>query len=132
MVKKAQLAKLKAKMPTPPSQDAGDDSDMFQMDEKEHEEPEAGEPEEYEGHEGQEQDQDQDQDLDEESGLPEGAPEEEAMESEDRHTAELSDDALLREIQKRGLMAKAAKMTGAKKAVAVSPDDSDVEAETGY
>lgn len=122
---KAQLKKLKAKMPAAPSDKEQDD--MLEMDLEEGSEPEAGETEEHEAAESPEFEAGEHEEMEEGfGGMPEGTPEEEAAETEKQHTAELSDEALLAEVQKRGL--KVGKPMP-KKAVAVSKD---VEEETGY
>lgn len=116
-MKKAQLAKLKDKMPKPVAAEEPDDmlefSDVEESESPEHEAAESP-AEEASEHE---------------TGMKEGTPEEEAAETEEQHTAELSDDALLAEVKKRGLMGK---MGSSKKAVAVSPAPKDLESETGY
>jgi hypothetical protein len=121
------LKKIKAKMPAAPGKDADEQEDMLELD-LESQEPEAGESPEHEAAESPEFEAGEHEEMGEmEAGLPEGTPEEEAMETEEAHTAELSDEALLAEIRKRGLLQKHA---GApKKAVAVSKD---AEEETGY
>lgn len=130
---KAQLKKLKARMPAAPGKDAADQDDMLELDLDEGSEPEAGETAEHEAAEspefeaGEHEEASEMGEMEEEGfgGMPEGTPEEEAMETEEAHTAELSDEALLAEIKKRGLM----KGSAPKKAVAVSKD---AEEDTGY
>jgi len=121
---KAKLAKLKAKMPPAPGKDMGED-DMLDMPEGEDSEPEEGETAEHEAAESPEfeaGEEEEKSEESEESGLPEGTSEEEAMETEEKHTSELSDDALLAEVKKRGLDLKKAGAPAKKKAVAVSPE----------
>ena len=121
---KSKLAKLKAKMPPAPGKDSGEEEqDMFSMpegDEEEPGEPEAGETAEHEAGESAEFEAGEEEEMAEESGLPEGTSEEEAMETEEQHTSELSDDALLAEVKKRGLDVKKAGAPAKRKAVAVS------------
>lgn len=126
---KKDLGKLKGKMPAkeapeekdPMFEDADSDSDS---------EPEAGESPEHEAAESPEFEAGEHEEAgeSEESGLPEGTPEEEAMETEEKHTSELSDAALLKEVMKRGLDKKLSKGAG-KKVAEVSPD---AEEDTGY
>lgn len=111
---KQYLKKLKAKMPAAPSED-GEDDDMLSMDLKDGDAPDADAHDDSDDTDGHDDEGD--------TGLPEGSPEEEAAETEKEHTAELSDDALLAEVKRRGLL---------KKAVAVSPKSADEEAKTGY
>ena len=120
---KSKLAKLKAKMPPAPGKDAGEE-EMFSMPESE-EEPEEGETAEHEAGESPEFEAGEEEEMAEESGLPEGTSEEEAMETEEKHTSELSDDALLAEVKKRGLDLKKAGAPAKRKAVAVSPEGDD-------
>ena len=132
---KSKIAKLKAKMPPAPSVDKEQD-DMLDLPEAESEgeEPEAGETAEHEAAESPEFEAGEEEEMaeeSEESGLPEGTSEEEAMETEEKHTSELSDDALLAEVKKRGLDIKKAGAPAEKKAVAVSPAG-DSEQEAGY
>lgn len=127
---KSYLKKLKAKMPAAPGKEAEDQDDMLELDleegeslEAEHEEAESPE---HEAAESAEFEAGEHEELGEMgAGLPEGTPEEEAMETEEAHTAELSDEALLAELKKRGLM----KGGAPKKAVAVSKD---MDEDTGY
>jgi len=129
---KSKLAKLKAKMPPAPGKDSGEEEqDMFSMpegDEEEPGEPEAGETAEHEAGESAEfeaGEEEEAEEMAEESGLPEGTSEEEAMETEEQHTSELSDDALLAEVKKRGLDVKKAGAPAKRKAIAVSPEGDD-------
>jgi hypothetical protein len=125
---KQYLKKIKAKMPAAPGKDVEED-DMLELDLEEGSEPEAGETKEHEAAESPEFEAGEHEEAAEAAegfgGIPEGTPEEEAAETEEAHTAELSDEALLAEIKKRGLLGKRAPA----KAVAVSKD---AEEDLGY
>jgi len=127
-MKKAYLAKLKDKMPS--GKKVEEEEDLFSLPEGE---PEEGETEEHEAAESPEFEAGEHEEMEEGyGGIPEGTPEEEAAETEEAHTAELSDDALLKELEKRGLHTRAPKVGGKGKAVQAPKGTRDVEEKTGY